>query len=720
MNDKERIRFLEEQVAYLKEEKIIWLNSLEMAVTLANFGISLNRLEDHLPILRETVSKVRSLIRFKAVSFYLVDEKDASFNAVFCDPVAYSRRIQDEVDVLVEDFTFSWAIERNKAVIVSSRLGEGHLLLHAMATQSRVRGMFIGILDQEKESLFDTVFPLLTIIMFTAAHLLESFELYRQIRAINQNLEETVAERTRELVESNLKLKKEILERKQAEEERIRLSTAIEQAAESVMITDSRGLIQYVNPAFEEISGYSREEVIDRNPRILSSGKHDREFYRTLWETVVSGKVWKGHLVNKRRDGSQYEVKATISPVRNHQGWVEYFVSVSRDVTNEMELEMQLRRVQKMEALGTLAGGIAHDFNNILFPILGYTQMTLEKMPPGSVARNNLEQIFKAAVRAKNLVEQILSFSRRKEHERKPLQIQPVVKETLKLLRASLPSYIAIEQNMSEDCGCIVADPTQMHQVVMNLCTNAYHAMRDEGGVLRVDVAEAELDDKDIVSKAKIKPGRYVRLTVSDTGEGMDRRIVERIFDPFFTTKEQGEGTGMGLAVVHGIVSDHGGHITVYSEKGEGAVFNVYLPVAPFARGGGESSEARTLQGDDEHILVVDDEEQVTEMLGEMLRGIGYRVTSAPGSFEALKLFQAGPEDYDLVITDYTMPGMPGGKLAGKLLEIRPEIPIILCTGFGELIPRERLKALGIRHLVRKPVLLADMAAVIRRVLEAS
>ncbi|MBW1740158.1 MAG: response regulator [Deltaproteobacteria bacterium] len=383
------------------------------------------------------------------------------------------------------------------------------------------------------------------------------------------------------------------------------------------------------------------------------------------------------------------------------------------------KLQAQLQQAQKMEAMGTLAGGIAHDFNNILFAILGFAEMTRDDMPEGSLARANLEEVITAAKRARDLVQQMLTFSRQVDQERKPLQIHLIVKEVLKLLRASLPTTIEIRQNIQSQSSTILADPTQIHQVMMNLCTNAYYAMRERGGVLEVSLSEidVDLDAEALPQHLDMKPGPYVKLTVSDTGPGMEPAVLERIFDPYFTTKGLGEGTGMGLAVVHGIVKGHGGGITVHSKLGQGTTFHVYLPrfesaVAPEAR------TAEPIPKGKEHILFVDDEEQLVRMAHQALKRLGYEVTVRTSSVEALEAFRAQPDKFDIVITDQTMPNMTGIGLAKELLRIRPDIPIILCTGFSEAITPERAKAMGIREFIMKPIVTSDIAKSIRRVLD--
>ncbi len=508
----------------------------------------------------------------------------------------------------------------------------------------------------------------------------------------------------------------DVEERYKAEETRRRLVTAIEQARESIVITDNRGVIEYVNPAFTDVTGYSRDEVIGLTPRILRSGEHDTDFYRTIWETITAGRVWQGRIVNRRKDGILFTESATISPVRNTIGQITHFVAVKRDITHEVELEAQLRQAQKMEAIGTLAGGIAHDFNNILGAILGFTDMALLHCEPGSPLHENLSHIRKGGKRAADLVQQILTFSRMTTAEKEPVPVVPLVRESLKLLRASLPATIEIEQELDAAGMNVLANPVKIQQVVMNLCTNAFHAMRDKGGLLTVTLAPVPAAEcRRMLTSVK---GDCVRLTVSDTGTGIDPETMERIFDPFFTTKGPGEGTGLGLSVVHGIVRDLGGTITVSSDPGQGTVFTVILPAVRRDLSPVLANLNEPLPGGTEHILIVDDETDILETCKMMLQHLGYAVTLCSRPLKAVELVRAQEELYDLVITDQTMPKMTGTELINALLSIRPGLPIILCTGYSDKVNEEVARRAGARRLLMKPVELRKLARAIREVLD--
>ena len=400
----------------------------------------------------------------------------------------------------------------------------------------------------------------------------------------------------------------------------------------------------------------------------------------------------------------------------------EKILALQRAEEDKEKIECQLRQAQKMEAIGTLAGGIAHDFNNILTPIIGFAELAQEEIPENNPAHEEISEVLKAGKRAKDLVRQILTFSREKEQERHAVNLVVIVKEALKLLRSSLPSSIEIRTSFNQDCGLVMADPTQIHQILMNLCTNAYHAMRESGGTLGVRLAQKEIGPEDYIANIALKPGKYVLLEVSDTGHGIDQAVIDRVFEPYFTTKAESEGTGLGLSVVHGIVTSHHGHITVYSELGKGSTFHVYLPYA----GGDDDAQLEfvpdedLLYGKGERVLIVDDEEPIILMESIMLEKLGYKVKKRTSSIEALEYLKENSDEVDLLITDMTMPNMNGIVLTGKAKEIKPELPVILLTGFSEIVHNVKAEALGIKAILTKPVTKKDLAASIRKVLDGS
>ena len=502
--------------------------------------------------------------------------------------------------------------------------------------------------------------------------------------------------------------------RQAAEAERERLITAVEQATEDIIISDTSGTILYVNPAFEQVTGYTRQEAVGQKPSILKSGRQNQAFYERLWRTITGGQVWTGRIVNRCKDGRLIEQDASISPIRDSLGRITGYVSVKRDISRQLLIEAQLRQAQKMEAIGTLAGGIAHDFNNILAAIIGYSEIALQDIPAESPARRSLLNVLKASDRASDLVKQILAFSRQNEQEPRPVQVKSIVKEALKLLRATLPATIKIRQQVVSD-DTVMADPTQVHQVLMNLAANAQHAMRETGGILEVGLTSMDLDPALAASHPNLAPGRYLRLRVRDTGTGIPPQMVERIFDPFFTTKT--DGTGMGLSVAHGIIQDAGGAIAVASTPGQGSTFDVFLPVIAVTVAAAPAGPSLLRVGT-EKILFVDDETIQVDVNQQMLGRLGYQVAAFSDSLAAYDHFCRDPQAFDLVITDMTMPGMTGETLARRILEKRPDLPVILCTGYSETMTREKAEAIGIRGFVLKPVILRELDKILRRVLD--
>ena len=516
---------------------------------------------------------------------------------------------------------------------------------------------------------------------------------------------------------SYMAIVRDVTERKQSEQHQRRLATAVEQSGETIVITDTEGTILYANPAFEKTTGYTLAEAVGKNPRLLKSGKQDPVFYRAMWETLARGETWKGHFINQRKDGQLYEEDATISPISDEQGRIVSYVAAKRDVTREMQLEAQFRQAQKMEAVGTLAGGIAHDFNNILMAVFGYSNLLLNNPTLNVDGREMVDEILIAAERAKDLVQQILTFSRQREQKRQILRLEPVVKEATKFLRSSLPVDIQAELNLSPDAPPVLADPTQIYQVVLNLATNAFHAMEGKPGRLTIGLDTFTPDENLIAANPKFRRLTYARLTIADTGQGMDRQTLERIFEPFFTTKPVGKGTGLGLAVVHGIIQSHDAVITVESKPGEGTTFSLYFPSQkPETTGVGPAISVLPV-GRGQKILLVDDETALTTMLERMLKVLKYQPTVFNHPHEALEHFRKEPDYFDLVITDLAMPGLNGHELARQIHALRPNVPVVLFSGFAPELSRENLSTAGIREIVGKPISLPEMARTLHRTL---
>jgi PAS domain S-box-containing protein len=510
----------------------------------------------------------------------------------------------------------------------------------------------------------------------------------------------------------------DVTEKKAHEKQLLRFAKVIEQASEEVVITDINGIIQYVNPSFERNTGYKTEEVLGQTPSVLKSGLHDRAFYKGIWTTLLDKEIWKGKIQNKCKDGHILFHDMVITPILDSDNKISAFVSIRRDITEQRNMEQQIQQSQKMESIGTLAGGVAHDFNNILSGIFGYAQLAEMNIDNSVKAKQNISQIIKGAKRATELVQQILTFSRRSEHKKNPSKLYLIVKEAIQFLRSSIPTTIEIKEEIFSK-AMILTDPTQMHQIVMNLCTNAYYAMRKTGGILSVSLKEIEIREPNSIPGLTITPDTYLKLEINDTGSGMSQETLDKIFEPYFTTKKIGEGTGMGLAVVLGIVKQHNGYMQAQSELGKGSTFSIYLPVL---KGRIDSQalkkEKDALKGGTERIMVVDDEESILTSTQDILEDYGYSVKTFSNGKHAFNEFNKDPYQVDLIITDMTMPKMTGDKLSYRAMEIRNDIPVILCTGYSDNISEIKALEIGIKKYLIKPIDSHNMLRTIREVLD--
>ena len=494
-----------------------------------------------------------------------------------------------------------------------------------------------------------------------------------------------------------------------------RFKKIIDSAFDMIVITDSDGNISYVNPAAERITGFTPEEIIRENASIMKSGLHDEEFCRNFWESILAGRPWKGECVDRRKNGEPYSTSAVIFPIYSDSGEIMNFVSIQRDITEEKKLYDQLLRSQKMEALGTLAGGIAHDFNNILTAVLGYAEIMKGQMDEDDPLYKCVDIIEKSAQRGALLAEKMVSVTRKEKLKLQVVDINAIIRETFEILNRSIPKEVSIELDLAEGLPRMKADPAQIQQVIMNLAINAKDAMPD-GGVMRIETRMAGGEAG--ISEGISFEGDFVKLSVSDTGRGIEKELQDRVFDPFFTTKETGKGTGLGLYIVHSIVTNHGGYISLYSEPGRGTVFNIYLPVF-----GGEAEEDTAIRDEDLSgsgtVLVIDDEEVIRELSRDILEPLGYRVVTAENGSEGVEVFTRMRREISVVLLDMVMPRMNGAETFRRLKGIEPDVRVVLCSGYTHegLASIKGLLDSGARGFVQKPFSKLALARALKRAL---
>jgi PAS domain S-box-containing protein len=514
----------------------------------------------------------------------------------------------------------------------------------------------------------------------------------------------------------------DITEHKNAEEEIARqknlFETMFNTIPDGVVITNTDRKIQLASKGMKSTFGYKPEDLLGKSTKILYA---DSDKYQEAGEAVFDGNTRKAEdlYITRYQDISGRVFSGETFGAKlfdENNEWIGN-LGIMRDITEREQAEIRIQQAQRMESIGDLAGGIAHDFNNLLFPIIGMAEILLEDLPSGSLEYENAQEIYNAGIRAGDLVKQILAFSRQSEHKMIPVRVQNVLREVLKLSRSTIPADIEIHQDIQNDCGSIKADATQIHQVAMNLITNAYHAVQEKGGKISVNLEQITLGKGELIVSV-LDQGEYAVLTISDTGSGIKPNIVGKIFDPYFTTKEQGKGTGLGLAVVFGIVKEHKGDIKVYSEMGKGTIFKVYLPLMKKSIETFSTGITKKIETGTERILLVDDEVYVAKLVGQMLSRLGYRVTEQIESLDALKMFKANPDNFDLVITDMAMPDMTGDNFAKEIISLKPDIPVIICTGYSERINKEQSEALGVKGFIMKLVVISEMAKMVRKALD--
>ncbi|MFC1816652.1 response regulator [Thermodesulfobacteriota bacterium] len=509
----------------------------------------------------------------------------------------------------------------------------------------------------------------------------------------------------------------------QESEEKYRLLA--ENASDVIWTMDMDLNYTYISPAIEKIQGWSVEEAASLTINdVLTSQSLEIAFKRIEAHMAHGAKTGNYNITDMFelelycKDGTTIWTEISASFILGEDGKPVGILGVTRDITERNKLEDQLLQAQKMEAIGTLAGGIAHEFNNVLAIILGNAELAMFDITNSNPAKEYFGEIQSAALRGKDVVSQILSFARKSISKRKPVQIGPAIRGTLKLIRASIPTTIAIRPNISCESETVMADSTQINQILMNLCANARDAMKEEGGVLEVKLKNTILDERSATRYEGLMPGNYVKLIVTDNGTGIDSSIIARIFEPYFTTKSLAEGTGMGLAVAHGIVKSHDGAIRVQSELGRGTTVEVLFPCVEMDAVGPDSKDPKELPSGNERILLVDDEKNLVRAYTNIMKRLGYDVVSFTSPTEALELFKSQLDRFDLVMTDMTMPDMTGEELSQEMIKIRSDIPVILCTGYSDLIDEEKAKEIGIKGFIMKPVTVEALAVEVRKVLD--
>ncbi len=684
----EQIKTLEEQVAYLTKERQILLGAMEMAGNLSNFQVSVNKMDDPSLILKTTASRAQTFIRFEAISFYLIDESDFGFYQSYCEPERVSSYVENEVNALIEDSTFSWALKRRKSLIIASSDESKQLVLHPLQTSSRIRGMFVGVLGQDKKDISDVSLILFTIAMLSGADALESFELYRQIKNVNRELAANVVkleESERELIRHRDDLERLVALRTEAlAKSEANYRSIFENAVEGIFQSFSDGTFVSANPALARIYGYdSTEELKSANEKAIDllCGDFDRrtEFVRVMEE---DGFVLNFETLIFRKDKDTSWVSISARAVPSGDGDT-YYEGTVVDVSDKKMLEAQLLQSEKMEAIGRLAGGMAHDFNNVLTGIMGYGTLLNMKMDVNDPSRNYVEQIMRSSKNAADLTKGLLTLGSKQHIEPRSLNLNSIVNSAKQMLSRFIGEHVSLSVVLPDYDVRIMADSTQIEQVLVNLATNASDAM-PSGGKLTISTGKVNLKREYLRTFGYGKPGDYAALSVEDTGAGMDEKTKDSIFEPFFTTKTTGLGAGLGLSIVYGIVKQHDGYIDCRSEIGKGTTFTIYFPLIESET---EEAESRPIAiprtGSAQTILLAEDNPEVKDLLREVLVSAGYKVIEASDGEDAVSLFNKHRNKIHLLILDMMMPRKNGREAYDEIKRSEPGIEAIMMSGYS-------------------------------------
>ncbi|TET54825.1 MAG: response regulator [Desulfobacteraceae bacterium] len=695
---KDHIKYLEERIEYLEELNRFTLDTLEMAASLGDFQTSINKLQEPSLILDETRSRVQRLIPFQTLAFLLVDEADHEFFLASCQPESDKEFLKNEVDFLIDNGTFAWTLRERRPVIVSSKNYQRQLVLHVMATSSRVRGMFVGLLEKRETNIPDTALSLLSIILLNSSNALESFELYKMIREISKNLE-----------------KKE------------NYRTLFEAAPDGVEVLDVRGNVVDCNKTHQVLLGHKKEEIVGNHTTDFFSDSM-KSFFEQKFQTLKETGYVEGEIELLCSDGSAIPVWRKEKAIYNEKNEFVGSVIYNRDISSlkraeeeKISLEARLQRARKMEAIGTLAGGVAHDLNNVLGGIVGYPELLMLQLPENSPLRKPLLTMQQSGQKAAAIVQDLLTLARRGVATEEVVNVNQIITEYLKSpeyekLKLYHPNVHA-DANLEPNLAPVLGSPVHLSKTIMNLVSNAVEAMNN-GGTVFITTENRSIKNP-IKGFETIEEGDYAMVTVSDTGVGIPSGDIEKIFEPFYTKKVMGRsGTGLGMAVVWGTVKDHKGFIDVQSSEGKGTTFTLYFPITRQKLAKRQSLVSiEDYRGNGAAIIVVDDVKEQREIASGMLRELGYSVTSFPSGLEAVGHMRNNSAD--LLVLDMIMdPGIDGLDTYKRILELHPGQKAIIVSGFSETERVREAQRLGARSYIKKPYTLDELGVAVRAALD--